>query len=83
MRLAILGTRGIPNLYGGFEQFAQYLSDGLTQKGHEVYVYNSHTHPFQKKKNGVELTLFIVLIPKIKLELLDNLSRLKLYSRLS
>ena len=72
MRLAILGTRGIPNLYGGFEQFAQYLSDGLTQKGHEVYVYNSHTHPFQK--NGVELTLFIVLIPKIKLELLDNLS---------
>ena len=53
MRLAILGTRGIPNLYGGFEQFAQYLSDGLTQKGHEVYVYNSHTHPYQKK-NGVE-----------------------------
>lgn len=56
MRLAILGTRGIPNLYGGFEQFAQYLSDGLTQKGHEVYVYNSHTHPFQKKKwRGVNI----------------------------
>ena len=56
MRLAILGTRGIPNLYGGFEQFAQYLSDGLTQKGHEVYVYNSHTHPYQKKNwRGVNI----------------------------
>lgn len=50
MKLAILGTRGIPNHYGGFEQFAEYLSDGLSKMGHEVYVYNSHNHPFQEKK---------------------------------
>src|SRR5579872_168294 len=29
MKIGILGTRGIPNTYGGFEQFAQYLSVGL------------------------------------------------------
>ena len=29
MKIAILGTRGIPNNYGGFEQFAEYLSVGL------------------------------------------------------
>jgi Glycosyltransferase len=49
LRIAILGTRGIPNHYGGFEQFAEYLSAGLAAKGHEVYVYNSHKHPYQLK----------------------------------
>lgn len=49
MKIAILGTRGIPNNYGGFEQLAQCLSVGLHKKGHDVYVYNSHTHPYQEK----------------------------------
>jgi hypothetical protein len=29
IKLAILGTRGIPNHHGGFEQFAEYLALGL------------------------------------------------------
>jgi glycosyltransferase involved in cell wall biosynthesis len=49
MKIAILGTRGIPNYYGGYEQFAEYFSVYLVQKGHEVYCYNSHNHPFQEK----------------------------------
>ncbi len=49
MRIAILGTRGIPNHYGGFEQFAEFFSVYLATKNHEVYVYNSHNHPFQDK----------------------------------
>lgn len=48
MKIAILGARGIPNFYGGFEQFAEYLSVGLVAKGYDVTVYNSHTHPYQK-----------------------------------
>lgn len=44
MKIGIIGTRGIPNNYGGFEQFAQYLSVGLVEKGHDVFVYNSHNH---------------------------------------
>jgi len=47
MKIAIIGTRGIPNNYGGFEQFAEYLSVGLVNKGHEVFVYNSHNHIFK------------------------------------
>ena len=47
MKIAILGTRGIPNNYGGFEQCAEYLSVGLVEKGHEVTVYSPHFHPFQ------------------------------------
>jgi glycosyltransferase involved in cell wall biosynthesis len=56
MRIAILGTRGIPNNYGGFEQFAENLALGLVKRGYEVLVYNSHNHPYQKSEwNGVQL----------------------------
>jgi glycosyltransferase involved in cell wall biosynthesis len=56
MHIAIIGTRGIPNNYGGFEQFAQYLSVGLVRKGFQVTVYNSHNHPYQKSEwNGVQI----------------------------
>lgn len=56
MRIAILGTRGIPNHYGGFEQCAEYLSLGLVKKNHEVVVYNSHNHPYQQSEwNGVQI----------------------------
>jgi hypothetical protein len=47
LKIALIGTRGIPNHYGGFEQFAEFVSIGLVKKGHEVTVYNSHNHPFQ------------------------------------
>ncbi len=56
MKIAILGTRGVPNHYGGFEQFAEFFSVYLVEKGHEVYVYNSHNHPFQEKEyKGVHI----------------------------
>ena len=56
MRIAIIGTRGIPNHYGGFEQFAEYLSKELVGGGHDVWVYNSHNHPYQQKEwNGVNI----------------------------
>ena len=43
--MAILGSRGIPNQYGGFEQFAEKLSVGLAAAGVQVWVYCSHTNP--------------------------------------
>lgn len=46
MKIGILGTRGIPNAYGGFEQFAQHLAEGLVEKGHEIWVYSSSDHPY-------------------------------------
>ncbi|MFI5186232.1 MAG: DUF1972 domain-containing protein [Chitinophagales bacterium] len=56
MKIGILGTRGIPNAYGGFEQFAEHLSAGLVKKGHEVFVYNSSLHPYQQKEwRGVQI----------------------------
>lgn len=39
MKLAILGTRGIPAQYGGFETFAERLAIGLCERGVDVTVY--------------------------------------------
>jgi len=47
MKIGIIGCRGIPNHYGGFEQFAEFLALGLHKLGVEVWVYNSRNHPFQ------------------------------------
>jgi len=56
LKIAILGTRGIPNHYGGFEHISEYVSEGLVQRGHSVTVYNSHNHPYQESSwNGVEI----------------------------
>jgi len=56
MKIAILGTRGIPNHYGGFEQFAEHLALGLQQRSHDVTVYSSHTHPYKENTfHGVKI----------------------------
>jgi len=54
MRIAILGTRGIPARYGGFETFAEELSTGLAKRGHEVTVYCREPHT-EEPWRGVHL----------------------------
>lgn len=39
MRIALMGTRGIPANYGGFETFYENLGPGLAARGHDVTVY--------------------------------------------
>jgi len=39
VRIALLGTRGIPANYGGFETFAEEISTRLAARGHRVTVY--------------------------------------------
>lgn len=39
MKVAILGTRGIPASYSGFETAAEQLASRLSERGHEVVVY--------------------------------------------
>jgi glycosyltransferase involved in cell wall biosynthesis len=56
MKIAILGTKGIPNNYGGYEQFAEYISKRFVERGHEVTVYNPHFHTFGGSDfNGVRV----------------------------
>lgn len=39
MRIGLLGTRGIPNRYGGFEEFAENVCKYWSESGHDVFVY--------------------------------------------
>jgi len=63
MRIAITGTRGIPNRYGGFEQFAQKLSVGLAARGHDVIVYNTMAH-FYKEPTYRGVTIISKISPE-------------------
>ncbi len=67
MNLAILGTRGIPARYGGFETFAEELSTRLVALGHEVTVYGRrrHTTPVYR---GVRL----VYLPTLRHKYFDT-----------
>src|SRR5712664_3600155 len=57
MRIAILGTRGIPANYGGFETFAEHLSTRLVARGHDVTVYcrAHYVSPRELEFQGVHL----------------------------
>jgi len=39
MRIAILGSRGFPSTYGGYETLVRHLARRLVYDGHEVTVY--------------------------------------------
>jgi len=56
MKIAILGTRGIPNQYGGFEQCAQELSHRMVAKGYDVTIFNPSDHSYKLKEwRGVKI----------------------------
>lgn len=56
LKIGIAGSRGIPNHYGGFEEFAAHLAPGLASAGMEVWVYCSSSHPYKDKTwKGVHL----------------------------
>ncbi len=69
MKLAILGTRGIPASYGGYETFAEELSWRLAERGHTVTVYcrQRSTEPIYR---GVRLRR----LPTIRHKYLDTLA---------
>ena len=48
MKIALLGTRGVPASYSGFETCVEQLGQRLVQRGHEVTVYcRSHHITYQ------------------------------------
>ncbi len=72
MRVALLGTRGIPANYGGFETFAEQLSVRLARRGHQVTVYcraNNIRSP-QRVYKDVRLAI----LPTISHKYLDTIA---------
>jgi glycosyltransferase involved in cell wall biosynthesis len=55
-RIALLGSRGIPARYGGFETFAQELSTRLVARGFEVTVFaDGREGPTTREFQGVRV----------------------------
>jgi glycosyltransferase involved in cell wall biosynthesis len=69
VRIALLGTRGIPANYGGFETFAEELSARLAERGHSVTVYCRERHP-EPTYRGVRLQY----LPTIRHKYFDTLA---------
>ena len=71
MRIAILGTRGIPANYGGFETFAEKLSTRLVERGHNVTVY-CRAHHIDRDRHEFEGVKLEVL-PTVRHKYLDTI----------
>lgn len=69
MRIALLGTRGIPASYGGFETFAEELSTRLAARGHQVTVYCRERQPMPEFR-GVRLQY----LPTVRHKYLDTVA---------
>ncbi len=71
LRIALLGTRGIPANYGGFETFAEELSVRLVERGHHVTVYcRGNGAAAANEYRGVQLRH----LPTIKHKYLDTIA---------
>ena len=69
MRIALLGTRGIPANYGGFETFAEELSTRLVELGHDVTVYCR-----EPSASGVFRGVHLRYLPTVKHKYLDTVA---------
>src|SRR5262245_15784585 len=70
MRIGILGTRGIPARYGGFETLAEELSAGLAGRGHDVTVYTRtrYAEPGLRTHRGARIRV----LPTVPTKYLDT-----------
>lgn len=72
MKIAILGTRGIPANYGGFETFAEECAARLAERGHSVTVYcrSHYVAKTLKRHRGADL----VVLPTLEWKYTDTVA---------
>lgn len=71
MKIALLGTRGIPNRYSGFETLAENLSQRLVERGHQVTVYCRRQ--FVRPDDVVDPRIRRVILPGLRSKYFDTL----------
>ena len=70
--IALIGTRGVPANYGGFETCVEEIGKRLVTKGHEVTVYCRNSYYNEKKKEYCGMKL--VHLPNLNKKTLDTMS---------
>jgi len=71
MRIAMMGSKGVPASYGGVETHVRELARRLARRGHDVTVYSrTHCTPKLREYEGVR----IVRLPAIRQKILEMAS---------
>ncbi len=71
MRIAMLGTRGVPATYGGFETAVEEIGRRLVERGHDVVVYGDASHPEVTSHLGMR----VEHVSSVPVKQLETLSR--------
>ena len=72
MRIAMVGTRGVPAAYGGFETAVEEIGKRLVERGHEVIVY---TRAEDRQSAPREyLGMQLVPLPAVRSKALETLT---------
>jgi len=72
MNIALIGTRGVPATYGGFETCVEELGKRLVARGHKVTVYCRTSHYVSQQPSY--LGMHLKYLPSLKRKSLDTLS---------
>lgn len=73
MRIALVGTRGVPARYGGFETAVEEVGRRLVAMGHDVTVY-CRRRPGDTQQPGSYLGMHLVHLPAMQRKSLETLS---------
>lgn len=74
--IAMIGTRGVPAAYGGFETAVEEVGRRLVEKGHKVTVYTRGSQSKEREYLGMKL----VHLPAVPVKQLETLSHTGLSS---
>jgi glycosyltransferase involved in cell wall biosynthesis len=74
MRVALLGTRGVPPRYGGFETCVDEVGARLAAGGHEVVVYCRSAEAGDHARPQVHRGMRLVHLPAVRRRSLETLS---------
>jgi glycosyltransferase involved in cell wall biosynthesis len=72
MRVAFIGTRGVPASYSGFETCVEKLGQRMVQRGHDVTVFCRSTHYRERLPDYLGMRL--VYLPAVRQKHLETLS---------
>lgn len=72
LSITLIGTRGVPANYGGFETCVEEVGKRLVKKGHHVTVYCRKSYYAEQKDDHYNMRL--VYLPNFKRKTLDTMS---------
>ena len=70
LKISIIGTKGYPYVYGGYETFIKEISERLVKKNCKITIY-CHRGLFKKKPNKLK-EINLVYIPSIETKILSQ-----------